>query len=86
MFLLDITSLDSRPKALPLLKITKSLRLGITLESWGEVFVQLQCLSFHLVLNSTLSFRDPSPHKINSCPSSALPVTSQPSDGGPVYP
>lgn len=84
-FLLDITSLDPRPKALLLLKRTKSLRLGITLESWGEVFVQSQCLSFHLVLNSTLSFRDPSPHKIHSCSSSALPVTSQPSDGGPMY-
>lgn len=40
IFLLDITNLDSRPNTLPLLKRTKSLRLGITLESWGEVFVQ----------------------------------------------
>lgn len=40
IFLLDITNLDSRPNTLPLLKRTKSLRLGIPLESWGEVFVQ----------------------------------------------
>lgn len=40
IFLLDITNLDSRPNTLPLLKRTESLRLGITLESWGEVFVQ----------------------------------------------
>ena len=78
LFLLDITNLDSRPNTLPSLKRTKSLRLGIALESWGEVFVQSRCLSYHLVLNSTLFFRVPNPGKIHSCPLSTLPVTSQP--------